>query len=146
MKKILVFALALMLAVPALAFAGAYDALTGFRLACARGSFMAEAAKEHDATMAAVVKLSDETVERLCAAYEHVYPVNYNCDGQVAVAGERAQLEKFYDDVAAAGGRSGRARSRFLPAGPRRRYRGRAWSRGGRPRPRRFAAGDTGRH
>ena len=91
---------------PALAFAGAYDALTGFRLACARGSFMAEAAREHDATMAAVVKLSDETVERLCAAYEHVYPVNYNCDGQVAVAGERAELEKFYDDVAAAGGRS----------------------------------------
>ena len=50
---------------PALAFAGAYDALTGFRLACARGSYMAAAASQHDATMAAVVKLSDETVEKL---------------------------------------------------------------------------------
>lgn len=91
---------------PALAFAGTYDALTGFRLACARGSYMAAAASQHDATMAAVVKLSDETVEKLCAAYPHVYPVNYNCDGQVAVAGERAELEHFYEDVAAAGGRS----------------------------------------
>lgn len=90
--------------IPALAFAGAYDAVTGFRLACARGSYMAAAAGEHDATMAAVVKLSDETVERLCAAYPHVYPVNYNCDGQIAVAGDRVELEKFYQDVAAAGG------------------------------------------
>lgn len=92
--------------IPALAFAGVYDATTGFRLACARGSYMAASAGKHDATMAAVVKLSDETVERLCAAYPHVYPVNYNCDGQIAVAGDRAELEQFYQDVAAAGGRS----------------------------------------
>lgn len=91
---------------PALAFAGACDAVTGFRLACARGSYMAAASAQFDATMAAVVRLSDETVERLCAAYSHVYPVNYNCEGQVAVAGDRTELQQFCQDVAAAGGRS----------------------------------------
>lgn len=73
--------------IPALAFAGAYDALTGFRLACARGASMARAGKNVNASMAAIVKLPDETVERLCAAYDHVWPVNYNCDGQIAVSG-----------------------------------------------------------
>lgn len=56
--------------------------------------------------MAAIVKLPDETVERLCAAYDHVWPVNYNCDGQIAVSGDRDELERLYADVAAAGGRS----------------------------------------
>ena len=92
--------------IPALAFAGAYDALTGFRLACARGASMARAGKNVNASMAAIVKLPDETVERLCAAYDHVWPVNYNCDGQIAVSGDRDELERLYADVAAAGGRS----------------------------------------
>ena len=92
--------------IPALAFAGAYDGLTGFRLACARGASMARAGKNVNASMAAIVKLPDETVERLCAAYDHVWPVNYNCDGQIAVSGDRDELERLYADVAAAGGRS----------------------------------------
>ena len=89
--------------IPALAFAGAYDALTGFRLACARGASMARAGRNVNASMAAIVKLPDETVERLCAAYDHVWPVNYNCDGQIAVSGDRDELERLYADVAAAG-------------------------------------------
>ena len=92
--------------IPALAFAGAYDGMTGFRLACARGASMARAGKNVNASMAAIVKLPDETVERLCAAYDHVWPVNYNCDGQIAVSGDRDELERLYADVAAAGGRS----------------------------------------
>ena len=92
--------------IPALAFAGAYDGMTGFRLACARGASMARAGRNVNASMAAIVKLPDETVERLCAAYDHVWPVNYNCDGQIAVSGDRDELERLYADVAAAGGRS----------------------------------------
>lgn len=91
---------------PALAFAGAFDPLAGFCLACARGTYMAAAAADTDAGMAAIVRLPDETVERLCAKYPHVHPVNYNCDGQLAVAGDRGELELLYQDVAAAGGRS----------------------------------------
>ena len=39
--------------IPALAFAGAYDGMTGFRLACARGASMARAGKNVNASMAA---------------------------------------------------------------------------------------------
>lgn len=63
---------------------------------------MARAGKNVNASMAAIVKLPDETVERLCAAYDHVWPVNYNCDGQIAVSGDRDELERLYADVAAA--------------------------------------------
>ena len=55
---------------------------------------MARAGKNVNASMAAIVKLPDETVERLCAAYDHVWPVNYNCDGQIAVSGDRDELER----------------------------------------------------
>lgn len=90
----------------ALAFGGACDGLTGFRLACQRGLYMAEASRGMALGMAAIVKLPDETVEALCARHPGVYPVNYNCDSQLAVAGELAALEPFYEAVRAAGGRS----------------------------------------
>ena len=39
--------------------------------------------------MVAVVKLDNATVEGLCARFRRVYPVNYNCPGQLVVAGAR---------------------------------------------------------
>lgn len=92
--------------IPALAFAGAYDGMTGFRLACARGASMARAGKNVNASMAAIVKLPDETVERLCAAYDHVWAGQLQLRRQIAVSGDRDELERLYADVAAAGGRS----------------------------------------
>lgn len=91
---------------PALAFGGAYDYLTGFQMACERGKFMAVAGETVNAGMAAIVKLPDEKVEELCKKYAQVFPVNYNCDGQLTVSGAHDELEQFYADVAAAGGRS----------------------------------------
>lgn len=92
--------------IPALAFAGAYSPLDGFRLACKRGAFMGEAASKVNAGMAAIVKLPNETVEELCRAHEHIYPVNYNCDGQLVVSGLADELPAFYEEVKAAGGRA----------------------------------------
>lgn len=92
--------------IPALAFAGAYTAKTGFEIACARGRHMAKAAAAAPAGMAAVVKLPDETVEELASHYSAVYPVNYNCTGQLVVAGSTEELPKFYEEVKAAGGRA----------------------------------------
>lgn len=92
--------------IPALAFAGAYSPIDGFRLACKRGEVMGAAAAKVDAGMAAVVKLQNEVVEELCRAHEQVYPVNYNCDGQLVVSGLTASLPAFYDAVKAAGGRA----------------------------------------
>ena len=92
--------------IPALAFAGAYTPETGFQIACARGRHMAKAAAEAPAGMAAVVKLPNETVEELASHYEHVYPVNYNCTGQLVCAGSTEELPQFYEEVKAAGGRA----------------------------------------
>lgn len=92
--------------IPALAFAGAYTAETGFQVAVARGGHMADAAAKAPAGMAAIVKLPNETVEELASHYSEVYPVNYNCTGQLVVAGSTDELPQFYEEVKAAGGRA----------------------------------------
>lgn len=92
--------------IPALAFAGAYSYEDGFRLACARGGFMQQASEQVTAAMAAIVKLPNETVETLCGHYDKVYPVNYNCNGQLVVSGVPEQLALFYEEVKNAGGRA----------------------------------------
>lgn len=92
--------------IAALTHAGAVNLEEGFRLVCLRGHLMQQEAEKHDCRMAAVVKLPPETVEALCANYEQVYPVNYNCPGQIAVAGRADQMEPFGQAVKAAGGRA----------------------------------------
>lgn len=69
--------------VTAAAFAGLFDHATGFRLVCRRGQLMQAVAEQQDTAMAAVVKLPAETVEALCAKHHGLYPVNYNCPGQL---------------------------------------------------------------
>ena len=91
--------------IAALTFAGGADPEDGFSIVCRRGERMQAAAEQADAAMAAVVKLPNETVEELCSRYAAVYPVNYNCPGQLVVAGEKAQLEHLKEDIKAAGGR-----------------------------------------
>lgn len=78
----------------------------GFRLVSLRGELMQKDAEEAESAMAAVLKLPAEKVEELCRAYSHVYPVNYNCPGQISVAGAKEELAEFMKDVKAAGGRA----------------------------------------
>lgn len=92
--------------VVACAFAGVVDKETGFRLVCRRGELMQAAAEKQDTSMAAVVKLDNEKVKELCSKYSAVYPVNFNCPGQVSVAGLTSQMADFSADVKAAGGRA----------------------------------------
>lgn len=92
--------------VVACAFSGKADKETGFRLVCRRGELMQAAAEKQDTSMAAVVKLDNETVKKLCAKYSAVYPVNFNCPGQVSVAGLASEMADFSADVKAAGGRA----------------------------------------
>ena len=91
--------------IPALAFAGAYSPEDGFRLACARGAAMGKAAKEHPASMVAVMKMENAQVEALAEKYPNVFPVNYNGPGQLVVAGKKDELDSFGKDVKEAGGR-----------------------------------------
>lgn len=90
----------------AISYGSVVDFSTSFDLVCRRGALMQAAAEEHDTAMAAVVKLSNEAVESLCAQFEGVYPVNYNCPGQVTVAMKREQLAPFSAAVKEAKGRA----------------------------------------
>ena len=92
--------------VTAAAFAGLFDYATGFRLVCRRGQLMQAEAEKHDTAMAAVVKLPAETVENLCAKHPGLYPVNYNCPGQITVSGLSSEMVSFSAEVKAAGGRA----------------------------------------
>ena len=92
--------------VTAAAFTGIVDRETGFRLVCKRGALMQAAAEQFDTSMAAVVRLTPETVQALCSRYSQVYPVNFNCPGQITVSGLAEQMTSFAADVKAAGGRA----------------------------------------
>ncbi|MDO4483839.1 MAG: ACP S-malonyltransferase [Clostridia bacterium] len=92
--------------VVAAAVSGMMTDAEAFRLVCRRGELMQQAADQHDTAMAAVVKLTAEQVEALCANYAQVYPVNYNCPGNITVSGLREELTAFSADVKAAGGRA----------------------------------------
>lgn len=92
--------------VSALGFSGAVSLSDGFRLVCKRGQLMQQASQGATSAMAAVLALSNDTVEDLCAKYKQVYPVNYNCPGQLVVAGAAEELALFRSDVKAAGGKA----------------------------------------
>lgn len=90
----------------ALTYGGLGDFDTMFGLVCRRGELMQEAAFAHPAAMAAVLKLSAEKVSELCAGFTEVYPVNFNCPGQVSVSGAREEMVDFQAAVKNAGGRA----------------------------------------
>jgi [acyl-carrier-protein] S-malonyltransferase len=85
---------------------GIFDNETGFRLVCKRGELMQREAEKFDTSMAAVVKLTPEQVVEICERYSDVYPVNFNCPGQITVSGLSSQMTDFFSDVKAAGGRA----------------------------------------
>jgi [acyl-carrier-protein] S-malonyltransferase len=77
----------------AIAAANSIDTGQAIGLVRERGLAMAEAARESDGTMAAILGLDDEVVEQLCSEIEGVWPANYNCPGQIVVSGEEAAVE-----------------------------------------------------
>jgi [acyl-carrier-protein] S-malonyltransferase len=79
----------------AIAAASSIDTGEALALVRERGLAMAEAARESDGTMAAILGLDDEVVEALCAEIEGVWPANYNCPGQIVVSGEEEAVEEL---------------------------------------------------
>lgn len=92
--------------VTAAAVCGIFDDETGFKLVCRRGELMQREAEKFDTSMYAVVKLSPEKVEELCAGHQNVYPVNYNCPGQISVSGLSQEMPALCNEVKEAGGRA----------------------------------------
>ncbi len=91
--------------VAAAAVSGIVDVETGFRLVCRRGELMQKTAAQFDATMVAVLKLSPEQLTQLCMSFQNIYPVNFNCPGQISVSGLKAEIPEFSAAVRQAGGR-----------------------------------------
>lgn len=92
--------------VAAAAFAGYYSVQAGFRLVMRRGELMQACADRVRTSMVAVLKLSSEKVEELAGHFGQVYPVNYNCPGQISVAGQVDQMRKFMAEVRENDGRA----------------------------------------
>ena len=87
----------------AIAAANSIDTGDAIGLVRERGLAMAEAARESDGTMAAILGLDDEVVEQLCSEIEGVWPANYNCPGQIVVSGEEDAVEELIGKAALLG-------------------------------------------
>lgn len=92
--------------IAALTYSGAASLEDGFKIVCKRGELMQAAAEKYPASMAAVLKLPNEKVERICSELEQAYPVNYNCEGQVTCAAASATMPALLAAAKAAGGRA----------------------------------------
>lgn len=81
----------------ALYAAGVFDAKTAVRVVAFRGKAMADAAKDVESAMMAVLGADRETVAAACKAASDtgvVEPCNFNCPGQIVIGGEKAAVEK----------------------------------------------------
>ena len=60
----------------------------GLRLVIARANAMQKACEKQPSTMAAILGLADDVVERICSEIDAiVVPANYNCPGQLVISG-----------------------------------------------------------
>ena len=89
----------------ALAAAGALETEEAIALVRERGLAMAEAARENPGSMAAILGLADEVVEKLCVQISRVWPANYNCPGQIVVSGEDPAVEECCTEAQLQGAR-----------------------------------------
>jgi [acyl-carrier-protein] S-malonyltransferase len=78
----------------ALAAAKAMSTEDAVALVRERGLAMAEAARKHPGSMAAILGLDDAVVESLCRKIIGVWPANYNSPGQVVVSGEDPAVDE----------------------------------------------------
>lgn len=88
----------------ALVAAGALSFEEGLRLVSKRAMAMQRACEINPSTMAAVLALPDETVEKICAETEGVVvAANYNCPGQLVISGSIESVDKACAALKAAG-------------------------------------------
>ena len=76
----------------------------GLELVYQRALAMQEACDINPSSMAAVLGLDDDKVEKICAEIDGlVVPANYNCPGQLVISGETSAVEKACEALKAAG-------------------------------------------
>ncbi|MEE1308817.1 MAG: ACP S-malonyltransferase [Bacteroidaceae bacterium] len=102
----------------ALVAAGALSFEDGLRLVHARALAMQRACEAAPGTMAAVLNLSDETIEQICeevsaAGKGVVVAANYNCPGQLVISGNVEEVNTACEKMKEAGAK----RALVLPVG-----------------------------
>jgi len=72
-----------------------------------RGQYMQEAVPERKGLMAAIVGLGRNRVDEICVSLQSGYasPANYNCPGQIVIAGEKSAVEEAMKRAREAGAR-----------------------------------------
>nr|WP_298929205.1 ACP S-malonyltransferase [uncultured Allomuricauda sp.] len=86
----------------------------GLKLVSQRALAMQKACEIQPSTMAAVLGLDDEVVEKICQETEGiVVPANYNCPGQLVISGEIEAVNVACEKLKEAGAR----RALLLPVG-----------------------------
>lgn len=84
------------------------------RLVYARAMAMQKACEANPSTMAAVLNLADDVIERICSETPGiVVAANYNCPGQLVISGENEAIDKACEALLAAGAK----RALKLPVG-----------------------------
>ncbi|TJY36931.1 ACP S-malonyltransferase [Pontimicrobium aquaticum] len=98
----------------ALVAAGALTFEDGLRLVSQRALAMQKACELQPSTMAAVLGLDDDIVEKVCATTEGVVvAANYNCPGQLVISGEIDAINRACETLKEEGAR----RALVLPVG-----------------------------
>ena len=92
----------------ALVAAGALSFEDGLRLVYARAMAMQKACEAAPSTMAAIIGISDEQVEKICQEVSEegngvVVPANYNCPGQLVISGNVEAIKEACARIKAAG-------------------------------------------
>ena len=76
----------------------------GLKLVSKRALAMQRACELEPSTMAAIIGLEDEVVEKICAGIKNiVVPANYNCPGQLVISGSVSGVEEAVEELTAAG-------------------------------------------
>jgi len=85
---------------------GSLNFESGLKLVSQRAEAMQKACEIKPSTMAAVLGLDDEVVEKICAEVNGiVVPANYNCPGQLVISGEVEAINIACEKLTEAGAR-----------------------------------------
>jgi len=98
----------------ALVASGSIELEDGLKLVSARALAMQEACEAEPSTMAAILGLEDEVVEKVCEEIDGVVvAANYNCPGQLVISGAIPAVETACEKLTEAGAK----RALMLPVG-----------------------------
>lgn len=76
----------------------------GLKLVSIRANAMQKACEAESSTMAAILGMEDEMVEKICQSIDDiVIPANYNCPGQLVISGSKEGIRKAIDALSANG-------------------------------------------